>query len=234
MQAVIDSFNDKVKEIDIYVDMLRALEQPGVEFHFPNMPFQKRFLAPDSDWIKTLKATTFLLIYNLVESSVRDGIGVIYDNAKADNCTAEELHESIRKVWVKQAYKKIENSENIAPFREKGHELVDSVIAKAVAELDKKYLPISGNLDAKAIRDLCDKHGLSFSKLKTARRGDKLRLVKAKRNSLAHGDESFVECGRDYTVSDIEEIKKQSVIYVRVLLNNVKSYVKGKKYKVSA
>lgn len=227
MQDVLDSFEERVAEIDLYFKMLAAFEEPDVQLYFPHKHARKYHL-PNPDWLKTLKATAFLLIYNVVEASVRDGIGAIYERAKADGCTMENLEERIRKIWIDQSFKDLKTIES---FQQKGHELVRMALERTVADLRKDRIPVSGNLDDAKIRDLCDKHGMTFSRQRVATMGSKLSTVKAKRNALAHGNESFAECGRQFTVSDLLEIKRQAERYIRGVLATIKRYVNSGKYR---
>lgn len=231
MQLVIDSFNERVTELDLYFKMLNSLEEPDVQLHFPSK-HTHRYKRPDPDWLKTLKATAFLLLYNLVESSVRDGLGAIYERARADGCTMESLEGKIRKIWIDQNFKTVEKeSATLQSFRTKSHELVEMALSKVVADIEKSKIPISGNLDADKIRQVCTKHGISVYTHKAALGGAELSTVKTKRNALAHGNESFSECGRQYTVADLEEMKRQAVIFMRSVLNNIKRYLDDGKYK---
>jgi len=206
MDAILEAFNERVAEIDLYFKMLTALEEPQAQLYFPNRK-RNKYQQPHKDWLKTLKATAFLLIYNLVESSIRDGIGEIYENAKADKCTVEQLEESLRRIWINQAFRDLKAVES---FQQRSTELVNQVLDRVIVDLNKDKFPISGNLDAKEIRRLCDRHGLTFSESRIANQGWRLALVKDKRNSLAHGSESFAECGRSFTVDDFGSEKGTS------------------------
>ena len=75
---------------------------------------------------------------------------------------------------------------------------------------------------------------MTFSSHRVAHMGDRLVTIKDKRNSLAHGDESFVECGRQHTVSELLEMKKEAVKYLRGVLRNIKTYVNNEKYRTSS
>lgn len=229
MQDVLDTFDERVAEINLYFKMLASFEEPDVQLYFPHKGSRK-YQPPNPDWLKTLKATAFLLIYNLVESSVRDGIGAIYARAQADGCTMENLEERIRKLWIDQSFKDLKTIES---FQQKGHELVRMALDRTVADLRKERIPISGNLDDAKIRELCDKHGMSFSQQRVATMGSKLTTVKFKRNALAHGNESFAECGRQFTVADLLEIKKQAERYLRGVLGTIKRYVNSGKYRAT-
>ena len=231
MQSVIDSFNERVGEIDLFFALLDSLNKPDVQLYFPNQIPRHRFKNFEPDLLKTLKATAFLLIYNLVESTVRDAIGAVYERAVQDGCTMATLKDDVRKVWINQRFRKIEYGGSTNSFREVGHELVELTLNRTLTDLDKDLLPVSGNLDAKKIRELCDKHGMTFSKTKTAHMGDKLVTIKNKRNSLAHGDESFAECGRQHTVDELKEMKKQAVSYLRSVVKNIRAFADNGRYK---
>jgi hypothetical protein len=47
---------------------------------------------------------------------------------------------------------------------------------------------------------------------------------------LAHGVVSFSECGKDYTIAELQQIKKEVVGYLRGILKNVDSYIVNKEY----
>jgi hypothetical protein len=85
---------------------------------------------------------------------------------------------------------------------------------------------LSGNVDAKRIRDLADEYGFT----RPAANGDDLVVVKRNRNDLAHGSKSFADVGRDYTVTDIIAMKDKIIIYLRAMLANVAEYILGKQY----
>lgn len=231
MQDVINSFDARVQEIDLYFRMLETLEEPNLQLCYPDRAPRHRYKTLDPEWLKTLKATAFLLIYNVVESSIRDGIGAIYEKAVADGCTVELLDQRIRNIWINQQYRAIDGGGSSVSFRNKGHDLVRIVLDRSIVELKKELVPMSGNLDARKIRELCDKHGLSFSNQRVAHMGDRLVTVKDKRNSLAHGEESFSECGRQHTVAELIEIKKQAIRFLRSVLRNIDRYIQAERYK---
>ena len=87
-----------------------------------------------------------------------------------------------------------------------------------------------GNLDARAIRRLCDKHRIRY--VASDEEGC-LRTVKEKRNNLAHGDESFGDCARDMTLNDLEKIKDAVVNFISCILNGMKDYDDNKAYLLS-
>jgi hypothetical protein len=54
--------------------------------------------------------------------------------------------------------------------------------------------------------------------------------VKTQRNDLAHGSISFSECGRQYTVDELERIKRQVVVFMRSILRSIGAYIRKQSY----
>jgi len=229
MQAVIDEFEERVREVDLYMSLLRSLGEPDVEIRFATGHRRRRNI--DQAVLRVLKASTFLLLYNLVESAIRGGMGAVYEAIRLDQCTPHDVKENFIRLWVDQQFDKLDrNTVSLRNYQEKAHELIRQVLGSVVLELDRESLPISGNLDANQIRAVCKKHGVSFKAHKAASGGSKIDLVRRNRNALAHGDMSFSECGRQYSIGDLEEIKKQAVIFTRSILRNIKGFVAKKSY----
>lgn len=57
-----------------------------------------------------------------------------------------------------------------------------------------------------------------------------LEKVKKKRNSLAHGDESFSVCARDLTISDLETIKDTVIQFISEIVVGMETYCDEKQY----
>lgn len=88
-------------------------------------------------------------------------------------------------------------------------------------------LGINGNLDAKRIKALCDKHKIRY----VASDDDGcLRTVKEKRQNLAHGDESFGDCARDISLTDLEHIKDEVLRFINDILTGMKDYYDNKQF----
>ena len=234
MQTVINGFNERVKEVDLYFRFLEKLEVPEVLFYFPQKKTHK-FKEIEPDIFKMLKANVFLMIYNLVESGIHDGILEIYRQIGDNSYTYERVRKEIREIWLRYNYRQIfKETSTWKSALEMAAQLVEEAINRTAIELDKDAIPISGNLDARQIRRICDSHGISHQPHPRAKGGEKLWAVKTQRNALAHGECSFCECGRDYTFSDLKEIKNQSIIFVRSILRNMMTYANEKQYAESA
>ncbi len=96
--------------------------------------------------------------------------------------------------------------------------------------MDRKATDISGNLDADKIRQICSEHGITYTIESECRGGLVLEDVKNKRNQLAHGTTSFAECGRYYSIEDLEKIKKETIIFLNSILKGMKKYYDDKTF----
>lgn len=227
MQAIYDMFNERVQEIDLYFSAITELDKKSNDGHTS----EAHYLS--SEFIKILKANTLLMIYNLVESTVMGGILEIYDKLRQEGRTYSSVRKEIKDIWFSYKFQQVyDRNAHYNSYRDKALEIVNSILTGEVIELDRKATAISGNLDAQQIRNVCKEHGISFTPEEGSRGGIVLETVKERRNALAHGTLSFAECGRDYSIQELIDIKKETVLFLHGLLDGMKTYYDGKQYKV--
>lgn len=65
---------------------------------------------------------------------------------------------------------------------------------------------------------------------KGAKGGKDLLTIKTNRNDLAHGTKSFSEIGRNYTVTELQEMKEAAFAYLDSILKNIESYIQKQEY----
>ena len=76
MWPVLQSFEERVQEVEKYLRVLEKLEAPSVVLFDKSTGREKRVFEEGS--LKVMKATVFLLLYNLIESSIRSAFGELY------------------------------------------------------------------------------------------------------------------------------------------------------------
>ncbi len=74
MKRVLEDFDERAQEVSDYLTFLRDLEQQIIK-----LSKDGKLSTIDSELEKTLKATGYLLLYNLVESTMRNAIQLIFD-----------------------------------------------------------------------------------------------------------------------------------------------------------
>lgn len=230
---VIADFDDRVQEVDLYFQLLTSIDNGEIAVGNGSGPQQLPVgpLPPDAQ--SMLKGAAYLVLYNLVEAFVRRGFQAVFDAIATDGLNGIELTELLRAQWIMQKNRRVKAFDG-SPRVYMGiaEDIIRDVIGKSIAKLHRDYLPVSGNLDADVIREVCRRHGVDHTTPPAAKGGAALDNVKVKRNSLAHGDESFSECGRSTTAPDLVAAKNEIVLFMRGILQNLEEFAKKKAYKV--
>jgi len=226
MISVLSDFERRVEEINIYFLLLENIEEKYAVLYFPKKRTHK-YQPHDTELIKILKANLFLLLYNLSESSIKQSLSEIYEQITDQQLKYDKVIDEIKKIWIDEKHNN---------FRNKGTDNIFKVISNLAEEIieikfDSEKM-ISGNIDGRKIKEFSVKHGFSSIVHKNTKDGIKLHQVKVQRNNLAHGNTSFAECGRNYTISDLREIKHEVIIYLRRILKNIEKYLIKRKYAI--
>lgn len=211
-------FEDRKAEIEFYYSIMLDIENNTGKIQ----------TIDNSKFFRILKSNFLLMLYNLVEACVVSGMLEIYESLKQSQSGYNELIEEIQSLWSKYKIGEIYKSSGTRSSYEKGvREIIAQVITDEPVFLNRAALEISGNLDARRIKNLCDKHCIRY----VASDDDGcLKTVKEKRQNLAHGDESFGDCARDMTLSQLEHIKDEVIRFIGSILNGMKNYYDNKLY----
>lgn len=228
MVTVLVDFEKRVKEIELFFKHLEYIEENGALLYFPNRT-RRKTQSHNNELIKVFKANVFLLLYNLAESSIKQSLNEVYDTISSENLTYNDVIDKIKIIWIDQ---------NHSNFRNQGSENIFATINQLATEIinlnfDSTKL-ISGNIDSRKIEEFSTKYGFSGKTHKNSNCGNKLLQVKAQRNSLAHGNISFAECGRNYGVGELRDTKKEVILYLRNILQNIKKYLDDRTYAITA
>jgi len=224
MQATIDVYNERIHEIELYY---KAIEQ----LYETQNQFDKQYEFHSDDFLKMLKSNALLMVYNLVESSIMGGILEIYDELKSNGYTYKDVRKEIQDIWFSFKFNQVyDKSAHYNSYRDKAMEIINSILNGETIILDRKATDISGNLDANKIRQICKDHGITYTIDDDCKGGIVLEDVKNKRNELAHGTTSFVECGRNYSIEDLIKIRDQTIKFLDCILGGMKQYYEAKRY----
>lgn len=223
MNSVIIDFEKRVAEIELYFKHLDNIESQETKIYFPHKA-NRKIVEYDSELIKVFKANLFLLLYNLAESSIKQALTSLYDEITSKNIKYSTAIDEIKKIWIETEHK---NFKLIGIDRI--FETINS-LAEEIINIEFDDSVISGNIDGRKIRIFAEKYGFSNTTPWQAKKGEKLHIVKKQRNSLAHGNLSFAECGRNYTLLELKEVKSQVIIHLRGILKNIKYFIDNSKY----
>lgn len=214
-------------ELDKYFHGLQALEDFSTG-KINNLPPA----VLSGEFMKIAKASSFLLLYNYIEGCVLQAFMGIYDEIKSSGIPYSELREEFQRIWVAHRTKPLLTDPQAShnSYNEIATAIIDSIIKNQCIDLDRKALPISGNLNEKKIKSVCESHGIKLPS-KVASVEDGMEIVMSMRNDLAHGSISFGECGRGYLVSDLNRIRASALTYIDLFLSGINSFAEGKRYK---
>lgn len=241
-------FDSRVAEIEKYFSFLEHIES---DYRVLSNYAQTAAFNIDDELCKVLKANGFLLLYNLIESTILNSIIGIFDAVKLENLCYKEVSEQIKKYWFKNTFKYDDKIEKTTLYQ-KVYKIMEDILQSTPIEIIKTKIEHAGSLDAKKIREILmdlgvqfttphysiDTHGKVFSKIKT------------NRNDLAHGKKSFSEIGKDVTFNGvirineddkevIEEMglshfKKFTIEHLEVFIDAVDAYISSKAFKSHA
>jgi hypothetical protein len=219
MLSTLTIFQERKEELELYYTVLLDLDSDKPVFDTVN----------NSKILKILKSNYILMLYNLVEACVVSGMLEIYESLKNESCAYVDVIEEIQSIWRKYQVSQVYGPTTMqSTYQNRVKKVIDDITCKNPLILTRGALRISGNLDARKIKEICDCHKIRYV---ATDRQDILLDVKNKRNDLAHGDVSFSDCARDLTVSDLEDIKDAVINFMQGILTGMKEYHNEKGYK---
>ena len=217
-------FSKYLKEVNEYFDVISTLDKGSCKLICTNIIGEEYIKIIDENLVKILKANCFLLLYNLIEATIRNSINAIIRSIHAEKMTFKNLSEKLRTIWINQELRNLNKEPiNIDSIRENISDIAKKILNDELLKFEDKCVKISGNLDAQKIRDIAKKFGYTESK-----DGYKLLIIKKKRNDLAHGEVTFSEIGKDYTINDLINFKDETEKYLNDVLINIDSYLNNK------
>jgi hypothetical protein len=201
--------DDRVQDLKTLLKLITHLEKQTT-LKAKSRSAHSRIIV-DADELSVMKASVFLVAYNLIESTVRTAFESIYARIQTDQLSYSGLRTEIRELWIDQQIRGGIDAYTASPrnYHEKIQLLMEVVSQGSAVALSSKHLPVSGNLDATQIRRVCLKHGVPDRVPASLKGGQDLTIVREQRNNLAHGSTTFSECGRQYTVKDLKRIASQ-------------------------
>jgi len=169
-------FERREKEIDEYIAYLEKLEREA---------------GFSVTLINTMKSSTLLMIYNMVESTMTNLLQDVFDHMDAAQIDFSSLNDTMKTVIL--TYAKRRNPEKLV------EKMGASATNLVVASFDRSDL-FSGNIDCKKIVDTLGELGIQS---RQRYKEPAFLTVKTERNHLAHGHKSFSDCGRTYSMADL-------------------------------
>lgn len=212
MIGVQQDFLDRVAEIEAYFTFIQQVDGHSTLLIQSDGDVPAYTSQEQSDLVRTFKASAFLLLYNLMESTVSNAIEAIFDEFANQSISFDSCNREIRRVILSNLRQ--HNPGEILPD-------LNRFAIDVVTKTFRKAKIVSGNVDAKKIREVADEYGFAHPSAD----GTPLLTIKTSRNDLAHGSKSFAEVGRNYSVTEIIAMKEKVITYLNAMLANVAAYI---------
>ncbi len=231
MNSLIEAFDNRLKEIDIYLELLDAIDIEIKEGKTPRIGI--RTITVEQQ--KILYSSVYLQLYNLVESTITRCLeAVSFATSENKQWFPKDLSDKLRREWVRyvaNTHEELSYDNRLEAALKLCEHLVEALPITSDFNIAKGE---GGNWDDVAIHKISNRLGLSLRisreveiNIKRAFRDDQgaLAFIKSLRNKLAHGNLSFVECGENVTVADLHKLKDLTALYLREVVNSFKASI---------
>ncbi|MDM1503933.1 hypothetical protein HX071_17275 [Myroides marinus] len=232
-----NEFSNRVIEIDSFYEILEIIELEGPKITAYDLNNSiERNITVNSAKIDTLRSTAYLLLYNLIESTIYNTITSIFDEIKDSGLKYSDVIDDVQKYWLNNIYKHNDNK--------KKETIIETIInisnkiSTDIIELSSYEINYGGSLDAQKIFTTAKSMKIDISNVQMmydkTKHGVVLVDVKNKRNWLAHGEKSFIEVGSSSTYTELLEAKNYICAFLNEFINSVDNYITNKQFKVSS
>ena len=185
----------------------------------------------DRELQKTLRASSYLLLYNILESTMSEAINAIHETISKEGVDITDLSEKIHKV-ILTSFKKALSNEKVSDFSKQNTDVRETIMNLGY---DKKKI-FSGNIDVDIINEYCKKYG--FEPFPYTKKDNKklvynksvIQEIKVKRNNLAHGSESFESCGQGIVVGSLKDKLDNVEAILLAVFNGLNNFLESKRY----
>jgi hypothetical protein len=223
-------FDERIKEIREYLALLQAIES---ESRSGTPRLEQTGIAITVSQQRILSSSVYLQLYNLTEAMVTKCLDALALTFEEGAWQPADLELKLRQEWVRFVAR---------PHIDMGPE---NRLKNAMKMCDHllESLPLhgfkidaggGGNWDDEAIYRLSDRVGCSLTLQKSTTAAVKrpvrdglgaLQLVKDRRNGLAHGSISFIDCADGVAVSELVNITDSTEAYLREVIASFISFI---------
>lgn len=231
MESLRTAFKERLEEIDAHLDLLDSIE---AQIGAPRARSGSR-VSPQQQ--KILYSTVFLLLYSLVEATATQCVEAVCSAVEGKGWRPHDLSEKVREEWVRSVARThddlVDDKRLNAALQMFEHLVVGSPVAGF------KVSGGGGNWDDDRIEKMLKRLGLQARISKEVRSAVKqpkhenmgiLEFIKHRRNKLAHGNLSFVQCAGTFTVSDLRTLRDATAAYLAEVVESFSAAIVEHEY----
>lgn len=223
-------FEERYAEIEAYLIFLQNVEDAARE-GTPRLRGTDAPITPEQK--KILNSSLYLQLYNLVEATVLRCLEAVVAAVEEAERRPSELSIGLRREWVRSIAR---THSDLGPDKRLRAAL--DLCDQLLQQMPVKGFTIEpgggGNWDDSSIEKICERVGcgltLSPSVVQAAKRHVRddmgaLKLVKDRRNGLAHGSLSFVDCSDGVTVAELKGLARAIGDYLKEAVGSFVSFI---------
>jgi hypothetical protein len=230
-----EEFEKRVEEINSFYEILNIIEKDRPKILAKDIHSDTDLvLLINPSKIDTLRSTSYLLLYNLIESTVYNSITNIFDEINDNGLKYFDIIEDVQKYWLNNLYKHDDKKKKetiIETIMKVANQIFTDTIKLASNEIN-----YGGSLDARTIFATAESMKIDVCNIRSIYdeniHGQILIDVKKKRNWLAHGEKSFIEVGSSSTFSQLDDARKYICDFLGEFIASVEDYINQKHYRV--
>ena len=95
MQNTLSIFEERKAEIEFYFSVIKQLDTGNSGINTSN----------NTRFYKIMKSNFLLMLYNLVEACIVNGIMEIYESVKDEGCTYDQVINELQSIWIRYKIK---------------------------------------------------------------------------------------------------------------------------------
>lgn len=232
MKTFITEFHERQEDVCeylkllIFFDSLATNKRKTIEGESYNGKIIS--FLPNRECQKILRANLYLLLYNLVESTINTIIIVVKDAINDENVSLDKLETRLINLHIAGVYKDVTSTNKIL---ERSKDLYRKATNKESVFIEKFGFNTSGNVDYDYFQKIVGAIGCR-SRVNLDEEKVKVAMIRTKdhRNRLAHGNCSFSSAGSMLTLQQIREDYDCIVDFLKQSLDNLEIFLNSKKY----
>ena len=230
-----EEFEKRIIEIESFYEILEIIEMEKPNISAYNINEDKDIiLAINNQKIDILRSTAYLLMYNLIESTIYNSIVSVFNEIEDKNLRYFDIIEELRSYWLNSRYKHDNKSKKetiINTILQITNEIFNNTIV-----LVSNQINYGGSLDTKNIINTASSMKIEIGTLYRKINEDKdqyeniFRGIKNNRNWLAHGEKSFIEVGSKSTYLQLQNAKTYVLLFLKEYISSVEKYINNEEY----
>lgn len=218
-----NNIKSQLEELEKVLETTKKLEKRQRKIKKNN--FQERQL------IVAIRASSYLIMYNAIESSMRSVLRSIREQIESENIDFQQVADFWRLDLLQSNFlEKMQNGTNHGNVLSDFIPMLNGKVSWEESKKDR--LPNSGNFGQSAAIKFKDQLLINWKAPDRTLNGSDLENIRERRNALAHGLETFREAGDKITSSDLLEIIRRIKAFMMSFLDALEQYRDDRKYTI--